>query len=163
MEALAWVVGIGGALYLLFRFPRPSLIFIGVVVAIGAAMVGFPYAQDQLSKRKAAKVVGKVFYDLEKCSVEYPLWIEILNKSDDTVEKFSFTIEGHLERYSDPLYDSGYPGYSSDRIIFSDEGVVVCWTLPRQAYGASEQRVALNPPENLVWTMKDIRPTFRDR
>jgi hypothetical protein len=163
MEALAWVVGIGGALYLLFRFPRPSLIFIGVVVAIGAAMVGFPYAQDQLSKRKAAKVMGKVFYDLEKCSVEYPLWIEIINKSDDTVEKFSFTIEGHIEGYSNPLYDSGYSGYSDDRIIPSGFSAANCWHPPRQAYGASEQRVALNPPETLVWTMKDIRPTFRDR
>lgn len=163
MEALAWVVGIGGALYLLFRFPRPSLIFIGVMVAIGAAVGGFFYAQDQLVKRKAAKVTGQIFYDLEKCSAEYPLWIGILNESDDTVEKFAFSIEGHLEGYSDPLYDSGYSGYSSDRIVPSGEGITACWTLPRQAYGASEQRVSLNPPETLVWTIKNMRPTFRDR
>ena len=30
MEALAWVIGIVGALFLLFQFPRPSLIFVGV-------------------------------------------------------------------------------------------------------------------------------------
>jgi len=163
MEALAWVTGIVGALFLLFRFPRPSLIFVGVVVAIGAAVGGYFYVQDQLAKRKTAKVTGKIFYDLEKCSSEHPLWIGILNESDDTVEKFSFTIEGHLEEYSDPLYDSGYSGYSSDRIIASGEGVTACWTLPRQAYGASEQRIALNPPETLVWTMKNMRPTFRNR
>lgn len=163
MDALAWVVGIGGALYLLFRFPRRSLIFIGVVVAIGAAVGGFFYVQDQLAKRKSAKVTGKIFYDLERCSAEYPLWIGILNDSDDTVEQFSFDVEGHLEGYSDPLYDSGYSGYSSDRIIPSGEGVTACWTLPKQAYGASEQRVAHNPPETLVWTVKDIRPTFSNR
>lgn len=82
--------------------------------------------------RQGNSVVG--VYDLEKCSAEYPLWVGILNESDDTVEKFSFSIEGHLEGYSDPLYDSGYSGYSSDRIIPSGEGITACWTLPRQAY-----------------------------
>lgn len=163
MEALAWVVGIGGALYLLFRFPRPSLIFIGVVMAIGAAVGGFFYAQDQLAKQKASKVEGTVAYDLERCSPEFPLFIGIVNSSDDTVEKVSFGIEGHREGYSDALYDSGYLGYSSDRIIAGGEGWANCWTLPRQAYGVSEQRVSLNPPETLVWAVKNIRSTFRDR
>jgi hypothetical protein len=163
MEALAWVIGIGGALFLLFRFPRPSLIFIVVLVAIGVAVGGFFYVQGQLAKSKAAKVTGKIFYDLEKCSSEYPLWVGILNESDDTVEKFSFTIKGHLEGYSDPLYDSGYAGNSSDRIVASGEGVTACWTLPREAYGASEERIAVNPPETLVWTVENIRPTFRNQ
>ena len=163
MEALAWVIGIVGTLFLLFRYPRPSLIFVGVVITIGAAVVGYSQVQAELTTRKAAKVRGKIFYDLEKCSPERPLWIGILNETDDTVEKFSFSIEGHLEGYSDPLYDSGYSGYSSDRIIASGDGVTNCWTLPRQAYGASEQRITLNPPETLVWTMTNIRPTFRNR
>lgn len=158
MEPLAWVVGIGGAFYLLFRFPRPSLIFIGAVVVVGVAVGGFFYAQDYMVSRKAEKVSGKISYDLEKCSDDHPLWIGVLNESNDTVEKFSFTIEGHLEGYSDPLYSSGY---SSDRIIPSGKAVTACWTLPRQAYGASEQRVSLNPPDTLVWTVKSIRPTFR--
>lgn len=163
MEALAWVVGIGGALYLLFRFPRPSLIFIAVVVAIGAAVGGFLYVQDQLAKRKTARVEVTIAYDLKRCSSEYPLFIGIVNGSNDTIEKVAFGIEGHRAGYSDPLYDSGYLGYSSDRIIASGEGWGNCWTLPRQAYGASEQRIALSPPETLVWTVKNIRPTFRER
>jgi hypothetical protein len=163
MEALAWVIGIIGALFLLFRFPRPGLIFVGAVISISAAVGGYFYVQDQLTKQNAAKVTGKIFYDLEKCSSEYPLWIGILNGSDDAVEKFSFSVEGHLEGYSNPLYESGYSGYSSDRIIASGDGVTTCWALPRQAYGASEQRIALNRPKTLVWSMKNIRPTFRNR
>lgn len=163
MEALAWVVGIVGALFLLFRFPRPSLIFVGVVVAIGATVGGYFYVQDQLAKRKTVKVTGTIAYDLERCSSEYPLFIGIVNRSDDTVEKVSFSIEGRREGYSDPLYDSGYSGYSSDRIIAGGDGWGNCWTLPRQAYGASEQRITLNPPETLVWTLDNMRPTFRNR
>jgi len=163
MEALAWVIGIVGALFLLFRFPRPSLIFVGVVIAIGAAVVGYSYVQDQLTERKAAKVTGTIVYDLERCSSEYPLFIGIVNDSDDTVEKVSFGIEGRREGYSDPLHDSGYSGYSSDRIIASGDGWANCWALPQQAYGASEQRITLNPPETLVWAVKNIRPTFRKR
>jgi len=163
MEVLAWVIGIVGALFLLFRFPRPSLVFGGVVVAIGAAVSGYFYVQDQLTKRKAAKVIGTISYDLERCSSAFPLFIGIVNRSDDTVEKVSFSIEGHLEGYSDPLYDSGYSGYSSDRIIAGGEGWGNCWTLPRPAYDASAQRILLNRPETLVWTVNNIRPTFRNR
>lgn len=163
MEALAWVIGIVGALFLLFRFPRPSLIFVGVLIAVGATVGGYFYVQDHLTRQKAAKVTGTITYDLERCSSAFPLFIGIGNRSDDTVEKVSFRIEGHREGYSDPLYDSGYSGYSSDRIITSGDGWGHCWAVPRQAYGSSEQRVTLNPPETLVWTVTNIRPTFRNR
>jgi len=163
MEALAWVIGIVGALFLLFRFPRPSLIFVGVVITIGAAVVGYSQVQAELTTRKAAKVTGTIAYDLERCSSEFPLFIGIVNLSDDTVEKVSFSLEGRREGYSNPLYDSGYLGYSSDRIITSGEGWGNCWTLPRQATGVSNQTIALNPPETLVWTVQKIRPTFQTR
>ncbi|RYH06515.1 hypothetical protein [Tropicimonas sp. IMCC6043] len=163
MEELAWVVGILGALFLLFRFPRPSLIFIGGLVTIGVSVAGFFYVRDQLAKQKAAKVEASVAYDLERCSPEYPLFIGIVNDSADTVEDVSFGVEGHHAAYSDPLYNSGYLGYSSDRIIASGEGWGSCWTLPPQAYGASEQRIAASPPETLVWTVKNVSPTFRER
>lgn len=82
-------------------------------------------------KCKVVKVMGRIFYDFEKCSVEYLLWIGILNEFDDVVEKFLFIIEGYFEGYSDLFYDSGYFGYLFDWIIFSGEGVMVCWILFR--------------------------------
>ena len=162
MEALAWVIGIGGALYLLFRFPRASLIFIGVLTAIGLGVAGFAYVKNQLAERKAAMVEGTITYDTERCSSDYPLFIGMVNGSDDTVERVSFGVEGRREGFSDPLFNSGYRSYSTDRILASGEGWGNCWTLPAQAYGVSKQTITQNPPSTLVWTLKNIRPVFGD-
>lgn len=163
MEPIAWVLGVLGALFLLFRFPRPSLIFIGIVVGISAAVGGFLYVQNQLAERKAAKVIGTIDYDLDRCNSEFPLFVGIVNRSGDTVERISFRIEGHRKGYSDALYNSGYSdGYSTDRIIPDGEGWGNCWRVPRRAYGADERLFAKSPPESLVWSVKNIRPTFQD-
>jgi len=103
-----------------------------------------------------------VSYDLERCSSDFPLFIGIVNGSDRTLEAVSFGIEGHRTGYSEPLYDSGYLGYSSDRIIASNDGWANCWTLPRQAYGASDQIIAMNPPDTLTWSAKNPSPRFRE-
>ena len=38
MEAIAWVLGIGIAVYLLFRFPKKMLILMSVVVGVCAGI-----------------------------------------------------------------------------------------------------------------------------
>ncbi len=160
---MAWVIGIGIFLFLLFAFPRAM---VGLIVLCGVAIGGFllwTKIENDERARKRATVSVTVAYDLERCSPEFPLFVQILNRSDDTLEKVSFAIEGHRAGYSEPIYDSGYLGYSSDRIITGGDGWANCWTLPRKAYGASEQRVALNPPETLVWTVTNTSPTFQNR
>ena len=160
---MAWVIGIGIFLFLLFAFPRTM---VGLLVLCGVAIGGFllwTKIENDERARKRASVTVTVSYDLDRCSPEYPLFVQIQNRSDNTVEKVSFGIEGHRSGFSDAIYDSGYLGYSSDRIIASGNSWANCWTIPRKAYGASEQRVALNPPETLVWTVKNTSPTFRNR
>jgi len=160
---MAWVVGIGIFFFLLFVFPRAV---IGLIVLCGVVIGGYilwTEMENDERARKRATISITVTHDLERCSSDYPLFVRILNSSDDTVERVSFGIEGHRAGYSDPLYNSGYLGYSSDRIISSGDGWANCWTLPRQEFGASEKRIALNPPETLVWTVKNAYPTFRDR
>jgi hypothetical protein len=160
---MAWVIGIGIFLFLLFAFPRAM---VGLIVLCGVGIGGFllwdKIKTDERARLRAAVTVT-VTHNIERCSPEYPLFIRIQNGSEDTVEKVSFGIEGNRAGYSDPLYDSGYQGYSSDKIIASGEGWANCWTLPRTAYGTSEQRLALYLPETLVWTVKNSSPTFRSR
>ena len=159
---MAWVVGIGIFLFLLFAFPRSMG---ALIVLCGLAIGGFLLWQkleiDNRARERAAISIT-VSYDLERCSSDFPLFIEIVNGSDRTLEAVSFGIEGRRTGYSEPLYDSGYLGYSSDRIIASNDGWANCWTLPRQAYGASDQIIALNPPDTLTWSAKNPSPRFRE-
>ena len=160
---MAWVIGIGIFLFLLFAFPRAMVgLIVLCAVVIGGFLLWDNIKTDARARLRAAVTVT-ISHDLELCSPEYPLFIRIHNGSEDTVEKVSFGIVGNRAGYSDPLYDSGYLGYSSDKIIASGEGWASCWTLPRTAYGTSEQRLALYLPETLVWTVKNSSPTFRSR
>ena len=159
---MAWVIGIGIFLFLLFAFPRAV---VGLIALCGVGIGGFflwnKIETDERNRLRTAVTV-KVTHDLERCSTEYPLLVRIDNGSKNAVEKVSFGIEGKRAGYSDPLYDSGYQGYSSDKILASGEGWSNCWTLPRQAYGASEQGIALHLPETLVWTVKNPNPVFQN-
>ena len=134
---------------------------IGLIV-IGASVGGYIYLPDLLAKQKAAKVTGTVAYDLEKCSSEYPLLIEITNESSDTVIYFEFKIEGRREGYSIPLYRSDAHDYSSDRIIANGNISGACWSLPRVNRGSSVENYDLHPPETLIWTVERIYPQFQN-
>lgn len=161
MEALAWVVGIVGTLFLLFRFPRQSLTSFIFVAVIAAAIGGYFYLSEQIKKNKIAKVKGAIIFDSIVCNRDFPLLIAFSNGTNEFVDRVSFAVMGHIEGYSEALYDSGFGGYSSDRIIAPNERWALCWSLPRAAYGASEQRIASHPPHTLVWTLKNVHPTFR--
>jgi len=159
---MAWVIGIGIFLFLLFVFPRAM---VGLIILCGVVIGGWLLwdkikSEERARKRSAVSIT--VTHDLEMCSPEHPLLVRILNGADDTVEKVKFGIEGRRAGYSDPLYDS-FRGYSSDRIIASGAEWASCWALPQKDYGVSEQRIALNPPETLVWTVRNISPIFRNR
>ena len=116
---MAWVIGIGIFLFLLFVFPRAM---VGLIVLCGVGIGGFllwdKIKTDERARLRASVTVT-VTHDLERCSPEHPLFVQIHNGSEGTIEKVSFGIEGNRAGYSDPLYDSsgsGYQSYSSDKI-----------------------------------------------
>jgi hypothetical protein len=159
---MAWVIGIGIFLFLLFAFPRAIvglIVLCGVI--IGGALLWDKIKTDERARLRAAVTVT-VAHDLEQCSPEYPLFVRINNGSENTVEKVSFGVDGNRAGYSDPIYESDYQGYSSDKIIARGDSWSTCWTLPRTAYGTSEQMLALHLPETLVWTVKNISPRFNN-
>jgi hypothetical protein len=158
---MEWIVGVGVFLVLLFVFPRAMG---GLIVLCGLVIGGFLLwtkleSDSRAREREAVSITAT--YDIARCSPEYPLLISIGNGSSKTIEAISFGIEGHRTGYSAPLYDSGYAGYSSDRIITRGSSWVTCWSLPRQVYGVSEQSVDLNPPNTLIWSAKNQSPRFR--
>jgi hypothetical protein len=132
------------------------------LIVVGAAVGSYLYLPDHLAKLKAAKVTGTVTYDLEECSSEHPLFIEITNGSNDTVIYFEYKIEGRREGYSIPLYRSDAHDYSSDRIIANGNISGACWSLPRVNRGSSVENYDLHPPETLIWTVERIYPQFQN-
>ena len=160
---MAWVIGIGVflfALYLLFSYPKAVGGFLLVCAIVIVGVVAWNNNQDKkrLAKRQSVQIT--IGHNLVLCGADDPLFVNIFNGSDDTLEKVSFDIRGRLQGHSEPLYKGGYPRHSSDKIIASGEQWSSCWPIPKTAYGASEKRLASNPPETLFWQVTSISPTF---
>lgn len=145
---MAWIVGIGIALFLLFVFPKQMGIVILVVIGGAAALFGYLYLEDQRRaeeyRERKESITLEASYDLTKCSTEFPLLVEIRNGYTDTLQSLTFEINGYREGYSSPVY-RGY-SYKSDRIIAPGETYVACWTQPGLDYGARA-----TPPQSLNW------------
>ena len=93
---MAWGVGIGLFVALLFAFPRATggvLLF--VAVTLGAI---FLWNQQQTKKRaqQRAAVTVSAAYDLRSCQVEHPIRVTINNGSDRSVLKVTFKVAGYL-------------------------------------------------------------------
>lgn len=157
---MAWVIGIGIFLALLIFFPK-VVIPILVLAAIGIA--GFFY-NDHLAqkareqKREAVKLT--VARNPAACSEKFPLLVTIRNGSDDTVNKISFSVQGFRPGHSDPIYDSGFRNYSTDKIIRQGELSYACWAIPAVSYKISEEQAAAFPPETLIWSISGAYPDF---
>ncbi len=119
--------------------------------------------QTDERNRLRASVAIKVRHDLSKCSPEFPLLVQIQNGSEDALEKVFFGVEGTRSGYSDPVYESGYQGYSTDKIIASGGAWSGCWMVPQKAYGVADQNIALFPPEALNWVAMNTRPVFLNK
>lgn len=159
---MAWVVGIGIFVILLFAYPKKTMILVGVLLALAAAGGGLFFLDNYLDQRKKDAVQVVVFFDLEKCSEEYPLFIGIVNGSGSTVEKVSFTVEGKREGYSDTIYRSGYADYETDKIIKDGDSIGTCWRIPPLVYGTPTTYKDRFPAKDIVWSITSVYPRFAD-
>jgi len=139
-------------------------VLIAVVVGLSAVILGgfygyFAYEEHQKNQTAAAlKIVIK--YDLETCGEKFPLVIDLRKESDKTITKTEFDVEGFREGHSEPLYETGYPHYTTDRILAPGESVGLCWSIPKKAYGITENLIERYPPNAINWKVTNIRPTF---
>jgi len=155
---MAWVLGIGIGLFLLFSFPRATL---GLVAVLAASLSGFllwTKLENDAHARERASILVTVEHDVAWCSDTHPLAISISNGSERTLERVTFRVEGHRKGYSTPLYEGS--NYVSDRIIPPGKNWGSCWTAPQAAYAAPQDVLNVNLPVTLVWTAKVSFPTF---
>ena len=160
---MAWIVGIGISLLLLFMFPRAvGAVLLLIALLAGGLFLWIKVDGDRAARRREAISVV-VSHDTVKCSEKYPLFIVIYNSSKDTINSVRFDVEAHRSDFSSPLYRSGYHEYSSDRIIPGMEGWGSCWSLPRRVSGVSDELISKHPPGGLSWTATNVSPQFQAR
>ncbi|KZL11355.1 hypothetical protein [Pseudovibrio sp. Ad26] len=159
---MEWIIGIGIFVFLLFKYPRKSLLlllFITVSTAIGG---GYFFIKDFLAQRKKESVKLSVSYNKTSCSQKFPLEITIENHSGSVMEAVKFSVEGRRSGYSTAIYESGYQGYSSDKIIGAGEGYLTCWSIPKLRYNTPAQYKDRYPPKDMIWNASHISPQFKD-
>lgn len=154
---MAWVVGIGIALFLLFKFPKQMGVLILLLVIVAAVIGGWLYIQDQQKaeerRQKEESITLSAAYDVGGCSAEFPILISIRNGYTQTIESLTFELGGYREGYSSPIYEGS--SYKSDRIIAPGETYTACWTQPGLYYSAQEI-----PPAGLTWRASYSYATF---
>ena len=141
---MVWIVGIGIFLFLLFMFPRQTGVTIGLLVALGAAIAGYFYLQDQFAQRKESQILISASFDASVCSdPKFPLSLRIHNGANTALDKLSIRVFANRNGFSDELYNDFY---SSDKIMQSGENYSACWSL--SDYKLKELGM---PPAYLNW------------
>jgi hypothetical protein len=156
---MAWVVGIGVFLALLFGFPKQVGILMAALVAVGGILFAYvSYTDNKASEefRKKQQAVSMwAFYNEEKCSKDFPILVRINNGYTKTLLEVSFSLSGYREGYSRPVYEAGY--LVSDRIVAPQQMQETCWSLPRLNTG----EVGSSPSE-LNWRINVSYPKYED-
>lgn len=154
---MAWVIGIGVVLFLLFAFPKQMGAVLLLLLAVGGGVLGWIFYSDSQRleeyKRIKESVSMSATFDAVRCSTEFPIIIKINNRHTETLISVSFGISGFREGYSAPVYKASY--LTSDRIISPGQSYETCWAVPSLVYGAAAAQ-----PETLNWKAESLSPTF---
>ena len=148
---MAWVVGIGIGLALLFSYPKQMLSLVGVLAVLGGAALLYVMNADskraQEAQARRASIYISVKFDPTTCSDSFPLAVTIENTFNKTLLSVNFDLVGKRSGYSDPILKTPY-SVKSDKIILSGGIHTACWSVPEPSYGTSNSV----PPDALEWT-----------
>lgn len=154
---MAWIVGIGIFLALLFKFPKQVGILAFSLVVIGGVLFAYVSYTDKKAseefRTKQQAVTMWAFYNEEKCSKEFPILVRINNGYSVTLLEVSFSLSGYREGYSRPVYEANY--LVSDRIVAPQQMQETCWSLPRLSAGETG-----GLPSALNWRAEVSYPTY---
>lgn len=131
---MAWIVGTGLLLLLLFAFPRQMIgLLLVLLFAAGGIFLVLKQKGDRQAEERArvrSQVTVAVRYDPDLCAPSHPLAITVSNGADRTLKKVSFDLKGYRPGYSDPVLEGSWFDYSTDRIILPSQDWLTCWSAP---------------------------------
>lgn len=128
-----------------------GVIILGIVLLI-VIFVTYLFLSERADRIQQDKVGITVGYNLEKCTKDYPLYIEISNKSDKTVSFVDFDLDIHRKGYSKDISD--WMDYETDKIIEPNHSWGTCWR-----YKLSSEYKNYDNPDNLEFEIgyKSVR------
>ena len=150
MTELAWVIGVGIALLLLFRFPREMLIFVGFILLCGLGAWGYFYRENSLRETDQQSVVIVASLGNGCSDAEYPLSVVFQNHNKKRLMDVSFFLEGREPQHSKPVYTKYI---TWDGITDPGQSSSACWSIDQSSLN---DRI----PAALEWSGKVSSVTF---
>ncbi|MCV2877628.1 hypothetical protein OE699_02080 [Sedimentimonas flavescens] len=102
----------------------------------------------------------------DRCGVELPLLVSVVNDSNETVFSFRFHVIGRLQGHSDYIYVYFEP-VRSDMIVEPTHEIELCTEVPgSQVWGNEyiqrkfQEKLGNFPPAEMVWEVKSFTPIF---
>jgi len=149
---MAWVIGIGISLALLFAFPRQF----GIALVVLVTLIGGIFIYLKVDDKAKEGVEIRVTYDKAKCNQDkYPLFVEIYNGSRSTINGISYVITAHRPGHSNNIAD--YNVIDSGAILNQKDSHMYCVLLPNFNPYLGDS----SSPEALVWGVEYIYPRFQ--
>ncbi|PHS05734.1 MAG: hypothetical protein COA78_15090 [Blastopirellula sp.] len=159
---MAWVIGIGIALALLLKFPKPVISLV-VLIGIGfGAILLYEEWETSAKRDQKARFTISATTGEKRCDGEYSIRIVMRNGTGRTVDKVTFTLKGYREGYSTPIYSSGYRHYSSDKIMKNKDVMESCWNPPALDRGQPKTYSDKFPISVMLWKAEDKSLKFAD-
>ncbi|ANL48629.1 hypothetical protein AMC87_CH04008 [Rhizobium phaseoli] len=119
---MAWVVGIGIFLFLLFAFPRQ---IVGLIAILAAVIFGL-WAYSSLNENARKASLRSLFVTVSAtCNrSDYPLYVTLTNGTGKTVTSTSFKVSGYKPGYSSSVASEWL---TTDKIMKPGEVYTACW------------------------------------
>jgi hypothetical protein len=137
----------------LFRFPRQTLIVLGAVAAI-IALGGAYFWWHENGRQRYVDVKVSFSPTSPPCSAQFPLRLEVANRSGSAVNSFSLSIAAYSPGRSTNIAPYQPGAYKSDQIIDPGRMLTICYSAPKLTEDVD--------PATAVWDVDSKYVYFRD-
>jgi uncharacterized membrane protein len=155
--SMAWVIGIGIFLFLLFAFPKQ----IGFIILCIVGVCIFYYVKAEHDSKRKSELISMIKHraaaDSKLCSdPNYPISVGFLNDTNKTINRISFILSSKREGFSSNISTSYL---DSDKILKPNEGYVNCWSL--SSYDLQYGKLKDYKISDLKWNVEILSADFQ--
>lgn len=136
---------------LLLKFPRQTLIVLGALLGV-VALGGAYWWWEEMGRQRYVDISVSYTPTVAPCSSEFPLRLEVFNRSGSVVSYSSVYLAAYPPGRSTNI--APYQSYTSDQIIAPGTGMTYCYSAPKLGEQVD--------PASAVWSVESRSVSFRD-